>query len=162
MKQHLPKSKIVNNSRNLVIAMLLAAVVVINIRPTSANAISYCTSYQYGYGGSGQCVKDIQTLLDSYHVRLSIGPIDNPTPIAIDGSFGKLTKARVQALQSAVYGAGAGYGQAINADGIVGPLTWRKLCTLVNSGEGNYIYDYRDKAAYIDANCAKYSGAWRF
>lgn len=127
-----------------------------------AHAISYCTSYMYGYGGTGQCVRNIQALLDSYHVRLAIGPVDNPTPIAIDGSFGNITKARVQTLQRVVYAAGGGYGQVLTADGIVGPKTWRKLCTLVNSGEGNYIYDWRDRAAYNDANCAVYGGAFRF
>lgn len=141
--------------------MVALAVVVVgsaslNARP--AYAVSYCTNYIYGYGGSGQCVRDIQTLLDSYKVMLAIGWQN----LAIDGSYGKLTKASVQRLQSVTYGGGGGYGYAINPDGVVGPQTWRKLCTLVNSGSGNYINDWRDRAAYNDANCAKYAGAFKF
>lgn len=143
---------------NTVLVLAVAMVGAVGLHAQPASASSYCTSYMYGYGGSGQCVKNIQTLLNSYKIRLVL----DWQNLAMDGSFGRLTKASVQRLQSVTYGAGGGYGYALNPDGIVGPKTWRKLCTLVNSGTGNYVNDWRDRAAYNDANCAVYGGAFRF
>ena len=46
-------------------------------------------------------------------------------PVTVDGSFGPLTESAVKAFQQ---------GNALAADGIVGPLTWAKLIVQVRSG----------------------------
>ena len=45
--------------------------------------------------------------------------------VVVDGSFGPLTESAVKAFQ---------HGNALSADGIVGPLTWAKLIVQVKSG----------------------------
>jgi peptidoglycan hydrolase-like protein with peptidoglycan-binding domain len=46
-------------------------------------------------------------------------------PVAVDGIFGPLTEAEVEAFQQS---------QGLAADGIVGPLTWPKLVVQVKKG----------------------------
>lgn len=78
----------------------------------SSSAGAKCTqSPQERRGSSGQCVRNIQTLLKY---------LQKDTSIATDGSFGPKTDAAVRKFQSS---------QGIGVDGIVGPQTWGKLCT---------------------------------
>ena len=63
-------------------------------------------------GSEGWQVKRLQTLLRQHGVL--------PEPAALDGDFGEITEAAVQAFQAL---------NDLDPDGIAGPLTWRALTT---------------------------------
>lgn len=80
----------------------------------NANAASAaCVDNLYRKGSSGTCVRYMQTLNNAYA----------PTyvkAVSTDGIFGWRTDSSVRSLQS-FFG--------LQADGIVGPKTWKVLCT---------------------------------
>lgn len=82
------------------------------------NAASGCVVYTYRQGNSGACVKNIQTIITMNTRSGSCGNVN--TAVVIDGSFGPNTAAGVKAFQRE---------NCLTADGIVGPNTWRALCT---------------------------------
>jgi murein L,D-transpeptidase YcbB/YkuD len=65
-------------------------------------------------GSTGEDVKTVQYLLDAHGASLTV-----------DGGFGPLTDAAVQAFQTS---------HGLTADGIVGNLTWPELIVAVQSG----------------------------
>lgn len=83
-----------------------------------ANAASGCVVYTYRQGNSGTCVKNIQTIITLNTRSGSCGNVN--TAVVIDGQFGPNTAAGVKAFQRE---------NCLTADGIVGPNTWRALCT---------------------------------
>ena len=97
----------------------IAIVAGLVVLPSSqANAASGCVVYTYRQGNSGTCVKNIQTILTLNTRSGSCGNLN--TAVGIDGSFGPQTAAGVKAFQRE---------NCLTADGIVGPNTWRALCT---------------------------------
>jgi peptidoglycan hydrolase-like protein with peptidoglycan-binding domain len=99
----------------------------------AANAAGTCTSYTYRVGDSATCVRYIQQMVNDY-------PFTGVATLSTDGSFGAKTKAGVQAVQRDAFSdVKLGAVKAITADGIVGPNTWKKLCTF-----------YRGSAQYVD------------
>jgi hypothetical protein len=66
---------------------------------------------------NNNCVKQIQIMVNYFNY---------PSHIDEDGDFGPATKTAVKKFQS-------NYGLSNDADGIVGPNTWKKLCTSTNS-----------------------------
>ncbi|HSX33533.1 MAG TPA: peptidoglycan-binding domain-containing protein [Candidatus Saccharimonadales bacterium] len=78
--------------------------------------------FSYGRGSRGGCVQDIQMLVD-YHLPAS-------QSITGDGSFGPLTDQGVKRVQAAY---------KIEVDGVVGPHTWRALCTNHHSPYSNIL-----------------------
>ncbi|MGH7217944.1 MAG: peptidoglycan-binding domain-containing protein [Candidatus Microsaccharimonas sp.] len=97
------------------IAMVLGLVL---LPFNQVNAASGCVVYTYRQGNSGSCVKNIQTII-TLNTRSGICGNVN-TAVVIDGSFGPKTAAGVKAFQRE---------NCLTADGIVGPNTWRALCT---------------------------------
>src|SRR5215472_1252130 len=65
-------------------------------------------------GSTGEDVRTVQYLVTA-----------QGHPTGVDGDFGSLTKAAVQAFQSS---------RGLAADGIVGPLTWPQLIIQVQQG----------------------------
>jgi murein L,D-transpeptidase YcbB/YkuD len=65
-------------------------------------------------GSTGEDVKTVQYLVTA-----------QGHPTGVDGNFGQLTKAAVEAFQSS---------RGLGADGIVGPLTWPQLIIQVQQG----------------------------
>ena|ERR1700721_3903782 len=96
----------------IVVVALVAVVGTITLLRSHA---ATCTDFTYGYGSSGQCVKDIQYIVGQW-------TLDHPT---IDGQFGPQTKAAVELYQSNHHN--------LTVDGVVGPNTWAQLCIDVNS-----------------------------
>ncbi|AXA97790.1 hypothetical protein CEP17_09920 [Microbacterium sp. PM5] len=77
-------------------------------------AAGTCRSYNYSYGGNGNCVSYIQTLAN--HKLPTIAGYR----IAVDGQYGAATRTAIIRIQQR-------WGLA--ADGIVGPNTWAALCS---------------------------------
>jgi len=112
--------------------LVTVALPIATVQPASA---ATCTSYVYGPGGTGTCVRYIQTILngaalDGANSCLLSGTwqngviaTDTTSQIAVDGSYGPITKGRVYTFQKS---------HCISYDGWVGPQTWGKLC-----GEGS-------------------------
>jgi len=96
-----------------------------------------CINYTYKQGSSGHCVKDIQTLAN---FKLAVSP-----KLATDGSFGPATRYGVTQVQ---------YAAGLTIDGVVGPNTWKTLCSdwsAIGRG-GSFLGVY--KTAYLDAGCS--------
>lgn len=73
-----------------------------------------CTSYNYSYGGVSTCIRHIQSLLN-YKAIYGVN-----RRVAVDGAFGAQTRAAVIEFQRYY---------RLATDGIVGPRTWRILCS---------------------------------
>lgn len=104
-------------------ALLLGAgMAVVPTTSDRADALSYCYGKVYRNGSRGDCVKDIQEILniDDY------GPA---RPLTVDGVYGINTEDDVYQLQSEL----SGYP---NADGVVGPFTWKLLCEVDRGSDG--------------------------
>lgn len=84
-----------------------------------------CTAYQYGRGGSGTCVKYIQTMLNGISNQYSYGGYT----LALDGQFGPATDTNVRRFQSFSH---------VVVDGKIGPKTWQQLCFW--AGQVNFAY----------------------
>ncbi|MFT4135490.1 peptidoglycan-binding domain-containing protein [Microbacterium sp.] len=93
-------------------SLLIAAGVVAGASPAYAAS---CRSYQYSYGGNGNCVKYIQILANH-----KLPYIADYTKIAVDGQFGPKTRAGILRIQKK---------WGLVRDGIVGPKTWAALCS---------------------------------
>ncbi len=96
-----------------IVVLVVAALGFVGYRVLSntSHAGTNCKGNTYSQGSSGQCVKDIQTLVGAL----------NKTSVTADGSFGPMTANAVKSFQLSRGGA---------QDGIVGPNTWSLLCSL--------------------------------
>lgn len=105
--------------RTKALAVLAVGVAVLGgqtfVGGAAAEAASGCVAYNYSQGGNGTCVKYIQQIVNASAVT---------GYISTDGSFGPATKAAVIAFQR---------NRGITADGIVGPTTWKNLCSVTQS-----------------------------
>ncbi len=99
----------------------------------SRAASLHCVDQTFSEGSSGQCVKDIQSMLN-YKIYYTA----SSSYIPMDGAFSSITKSRVSTFQNDVkhgkhYPQGAEiqnwqYLHAINVTGTVNPQTWAQLC----------------------------------
>ena len=96
-----------------IVVLVVAALGFVGYRVLSntSHAGTNCKGNNYSQGSSGQCVKDIQTLVSAL----------DKTSLTADGSFGPMTANAVKSFQLSRGGA---------QDGIVGPATWSLLCSL--------------------------------
>ena len=133
------------------VAGLLAATGLAMTAQAPAQAAT-CTSYQYGSGGSGQCVKEIQTMLNGItHVYggrypSSCGMVSTGY-LTVDGSFGPKTLAKVKSFQK---------WECLSADGIIGRNTWRELC--FRAGQVSMGYSFSPAIERAAWNAAKRAG----
>jgi hypothetical protein len=95
----------------------------------------YGTPGGFGEGSSGQCVADIQNLLN-YDLLAS------KTHLTVDGDFGSLTQTAVKLEQK---------NSGLTQDGIVGPKTWPHVC---EAGYGPAPSSYTNAAK--NAGCPGY------
>lgn len=103
-----------------------------------STSISHCTGNNWGASKTtGQCVKDIQRILNGVGGTYSVG--------SVDGIYGTKTKTGVKNFQS-FWGLGN--------DGVVGPKTWERLCYVA-------YYNGTDSTnAANNAGCKGSSGAF--
>ena len=96
-----------------IVVLVVAALGFVGYRVlnNTSHAGTNCKGTNYSQGSSGQCVKDIQTLVNALE----------KTSLAVDGSFGPMTAQAVKSFQLSRGGA---------QDGVVGPATWSLLCSL--------------------------------
>jgi len=73
-----------------------------------------CRSYTFAQGSSGQCVKDIQGLLNYDLVGLNSSKY-----LVVDGQYGPKTRDYVKLWQGM---------NGLPTDGVVGPQTWNQVC----------------------------------
>lgn len=85
---------------------------------SQTNAASGCVTRTFRQGSSGECVRNIQRILTYNTQSGRCGNVNTAT--GIDGSFGPKTLAAVKSFQGEY---------CLVKDGIVGPNTWRTLCT---------------------------------
>jgi peptidoglycan hydrolase-like protein with peptidoglycan-binding domain len=120
-----------------------------------------CNSATFSQGSSGQCVKNIQMILNGmkdYSASLPwpFTPIGG-SYLTVDGSFGPKTKAQVMDFQLALDQVPVLAGMKV--DGIVGPQTWRVMCTAAQSNFASASSTSNEKLAYV---AAVYSGCRPF
>lgn len=87
------------------------------IAASPASAAGKCTAHTYGVGYNRtdtRCIKNIQKLVNGWR---------NYPPVAVDGLWGNETIGAIRYFQN-----NTPYG--LTKDGIVGPATWRALCTV--------------------------------
>lgn len=75
-----------------------------------------CVRQYIGNGSTGQCVRDVQRLLNG--LRGAVQGYGG-TNLAVDGADGSNTTAQIRHFQAHF---------VLTTDGIVGPNTWRTLC----------------------------------
>lgn len=122
-----PKVKF-NKKTIIIIGAVLAGIgIYLLISSRAAAGNPYACSEAHAtqrQGSSGSCVKHLQWYLNTRVVRTLTNSCGH---IAIDGSFGPITRDRVVKYQTA---------QRLSADGVVGPQTWGNLHSFV----GYYYY----------------------
>ena len=96
--------------------LIVAIVVAIGgyVYLNSSHAATTCYAQQWQQNSSGQCVKDIQNLLN-----YQLYGTKSSSYLSVDGSFGSYTKAAVEQEQK---------NNSITANGIVATQTWTALC----------------------------------
>src|SRR5882724_11838480 len=119
-----------------VVVPLLAVVIVAGVGTyflvASHAAPLPCNRQVFGQGSSGACVTDIQKIVRDFATHESYGSyfkyssraVVNPSSF-IDGQYGPNTAGQVKNFQNWFPGV---FGKK-GVDGVVGPTTWRVLCS---------------------------------
>ena len=136
-----------------------------------ASAATQCIYGVYGYGyiRSGQCVKNLQYMANAITKNWGGGwacsGYNNGVPqqmsinfISNDGSFGPITKKKIEDIQRAV--------GCVKVDGIVGRQTWNIMCFYASSkvNDTSSIY-HSGYIAALASGCKpsdSYYGPWPY
>lgn len=97
-----------------------------------ATASNGCVAHQFGLGGSGNCVSDIQTLINFIETDgLTMCPFDGSGTLQINGNFDSPTQEQVKVFQAWVncYNKQEGIPSTLATNGLVNSSTWSELCT---------------------------------
>lgn len=130
--------------RSLIIAALLLVIVVVVVAASilsnqkrstkslhSLASSSGCINQTFSTGSQGECVSDLQTLVDFMETDQlpQCGLPD--APVIINGQYSSETTAQVKAAQQWVncYARQEGGRATLPVTGIVAPATWQALCT---------------------------------
>jgi zinc D-Ala-D-Ala carboxypeptidase len=92
-----------------------------------------CSRYYFGYGSGGNCVADIQAMLNDQVRR---APWYGGSYLSVDGAFGSRTYGQVLYFQRVYH---------LGADGVVGPVTFGALCMSARASN--------DLASFYNADC---------
>lgn len=135
-------------SIKLIVMSFVMAVAAALLPASQTNAASGCVTGTYRQGSRGDCVRYIQSILTYNTQSGRCGSVNTAT--GIDGAFGPKTLAAVKALQGEY---------CLVKDGIVGPNTWRTLCTeAFYTRVASRTDDDRAWVAGLRAGCATMSG----
>lgn len=118
----------------IVIVAISITIFFINRRSnqTKQTTQSTCTSKQFSLGSSGDCISDIQTMVDFIESdSLTQCPFPGAKALSINGSYDENTQTQVKVIQTWLncYNKQEGSPVTINVDGSVGTTTWPELCT---------------------------------
>jgi peptidoglycan hydrolase-like protein with peptidoglycan-binding domain len=124
-------------------ALVMAIVVAIGgyVYLYGTHAATTCYAQQLQQGSSGQCVKDVQNLLN-----YQLFGAKSSNFLSVDGQFGSYTKAAVQQEQK---------NNSITMNGIVATQTWQALCASSSSSSAPSWYT----SAASNAGCPVTSGS---
>lgn len=132
-----------------VLAAFIAATATMSLVPSPRAAAANCVNYVYAYGGTGRCVKNIQKILNGvsnvYSGITQCNTTMTQTFLSTDGVWGNKTDAKVRQYQR---------WSCLSADGVVGPQSWRHLCSDAHDmGIWNITYAIWAYSAGHDAGC---------
>ena len=116
-----------------IVVLVVAALGFVGYRvlKNTSHAGSLCKGQALQVGSTGQCVKDAQTL------SIAFTGIKMP----IDGKYGPLTKANILTFQKKAFS-----NASAQWDGIAGPNTWSKLCSLIPMVKTQAVYNAQKDA----------------
>ena len=116
-----------------IVVLVVAALGFVGYRvlKNTSHAGSLCKGQALQVGSTGQCVKDAQTL------SIAFTGIKMP----IDGKYGPLTKASILTFQKKAFS-----NASAQWDGIAGPNTWSKLCSLIPMVKTQAVYNAQKDA----------------
>lgn len=119
----------------LVAVVILAAVLVFTRQaaaPTKPAGGDSCTAKQFAPGSSGNCVSDIQTMINFMETDgLTQCPFTGSSSLSVSGSYDASTQNQVKVVQSWLncYNRQEGESGSVSVNGVVGSATWSGLCT---------------------------------
>jgi hypothetical protein len=121
---------------------------------------SYCVGKTFASGASGNCVSDIQTLINYMeNSGLTQCPFDGGAPLTVNGTFDSITTAQVKSVQgwASCYATQEGFTTNVIQNGTVDKTTWGELCTYgyTNPSHSGASGATSAIAAGKDAGCAQ-------
>ena len=145
----------------LVIILLIIGSLVISHSPSSSISHSGCVAKQFNVGSSGQCVQDIQTMVNYMETAgLNECPFASAKILSVSGNYDQATAQQITSVQNweRCYSKQEGSQSNILATGIVNTQTWHLLCSyayLFPSKSKSYTSPYRQEsiAAGKNAGC---------
>ncbi|HSW36814.1 MAG TPA: peptidoglycan-binding domain-containing protein [Candidatus Saccharimonadales bacterium] len=111
-------------SQHLVLAVVVVGFGVVGAYLFVRSHAATCTSYTYAQGVNGTCVANIQKMLNGLTYERQPNSDLGSNQLAVDGSFGPLTKSKIVGFQKFSV-------DHLVVDGKVGPKTWNSLCLYV-------------------------------
>jgi hypothetical protein len=137
------------NSHKLVLIILLIIVIAIGSyflffrakSNTTSSVTNACTGSTYQIGSSGQCVADVQNMINFLETdSLNQCPFTGAARLNASGSFDAATEAQVKVVQTWLncYNQQEGAGSSLAINGVVDQKVWPQLCT--------YAYTYPKQA----------------
>lgn len=156
------KTKIVLLGTSILgLILLIIGTLVISHNPSSSVSQSGCIAKRFSVGSSGQCVKDIQTMVNYVETAgLNECPFVDAKTLPVSGNYDQATARQVTSVQNwqRCYSSQEGSQTNILATGTVNTRTWHLLCSyayLFPSKSNSHTSPYRQEtiAAGKNAGC---------
>jgi hypothetical protein len=103
-----------------------------SVTPSKQVGSNSCIAKQFALGSSGNCVSDIQTMINFMETDgLTQCPFTGSSTLSVSQSYDVSTENQVKVVQSWLncYNQQEGESGSSAANGTVGPSTWSELCT---------------------------------
>lgn len=146
---------------SIVILSLATGVHLLTHHPAPITNKSGCTSQEFSLGSSGNCVEDIQTMVDYMETAgLNECPFTDTAALPIKGTYNTYTAQQVSSVQTWVqcYSKQEGARSNVAVSGKVNEATWHLLCSYAyhfpsQSNSSTSPYFQKTIAAGKDAGC---------